>query len=198
MQIYIASSWKNQHAVEMLTDILRGKGHKVISFVENAVRTQDRNNFKFDVDEWIVSKDGQKKFRFDTDGATKSDLVIYIGPSGTDAWAEIGAAWSTKTVVFGLYAKGEATGLMRYMITSWFYDYRKLLDAVEKLETHCRKLLDAALSDAEGIFMNEKQDLTEFRRLRSYYRRNFKNGKSDESFLLWCETMLTKIENNKD
>jgi hypothetical protein len=35
MKIYIASSWKNQHAVEMLTALLRDRGHEVLSFVEN-------------------------------------------------------------------------------------------------------------------------------------------------------------------
>ena len=38
MKIYIASSWKNQHAVEMLTDILRYKGHDVVSFVEKPIK----------------------------------------------------------------------------------------------------------------------------------------------------------------
>jgi len=35
MKIYIASSWKNQHGVEMLTALLREKGHVVVSWVEN-------------------------------------------------------------------------------------------------------------------------------------------------------------------
>lgn len=35
MNIYIASSWKNQHAVEMMTALLREKGHTVLSFIEN-------------------------------------------------------------------------------------------------------------------------------------------------------------------
>lgn len=35
MKIYIASSWKNVHAVEMLTTLLRNRGHEVLSFVEN-------------------------------------------------------------------------------------------------------------------------------------------------------------------
>ncbi len=35
MKIYIASSWRNQHAVEMLTSMLRVRGHEVLSFVEN-------------------------------------------------------------------------------------------------------------------------------------------------------------------
>lgn len=35
MKVYIASSWKNQHAVEMLTEKLRERGCEVLSFVEN-------------------------------------------------------------------------------------------------------------------------------------------------------------------
>lgn len=34
MNIYIISSWKNQHAVELLTSKLREQGHDVKSFVE--------------------------------------------------------------------------------------------------------------------------------------------------------------------
>jgi len=38
----------------------------------------------------------------------------------------------------------------------------------------------------------EKNDLREFRRLRNYYRRNFTNGESDDSFLNWCEMMCAR------
>jgi hypothetical protein len=34
MKIYIAASWKHQHAVEMLTVLLRERNHEVLSFVE--------------------------------------------------------------------------------------------------------------------------------------------------------------------
>ncbi len=132
MKIYIASSWKNQHAVEMLTDYLRLVGHEVLSFVEKAVSDEGRQNIKFDFEEWIYSKDGWDKFRYDTNGATKSDLVIYIGPSGTDAWAEIGAAWGSGIRVFGLWAKDEPSGLMRHMV-DWFTNFRELLKAVSYL-----------------------------------------------------------------
>ena len=132
MKIYIASSWKNQHAVEMLTDLLRNKGHEVLSFIEKAVSDEGRAEIKLDVEEWIHSKEGQEKFTYDTDGAMYSDLVIYIGPSGTDAWAEVGAAWSHGVLVFGLWAKKEPAGLMRHMVT-WFTDYRELLKAVREV-----------------------------------------------------------------
>lgn len=36
-------------------------------------------------------------------------------------------------------------------------------------------------------------DLSAIRRLRNYYRSNFQNGDSDESFLLWVEDGCTAI-----
>ena len=131
-KIYIASSWKNQHAVEMLTDILRDKGYEVLSFVDKAVNDEGRINIKFDFEQWIASNDGEQKFQFDTDGATKSDLVIYIGPSGTDAWAEVGAAWASDVPIIGLWAKGEPAGLMRRMIW-WTKDFRELLVIIDQI-----------------------------------------------------------------
>ena len=132
MKIYIASSWKNQHAVEMLTEHLRNIGHEVISFVEKAVCDEGRSEIKFDVEKWIHSKDGTDKFDYDTKGATQSDLVIYIGPSGTDAWAEIGAAWGCGVRILGLWSKGEQAGLMRHMV-EWYRDYRCLLAAAKEV-----------------------------------------------------------------
>ena len=136
MKVYIASSWRNQHAVEMLTELLREKGHEVISFVERAVNDEGRSGLKFDFEKWINSQDGQDKFQYDTNGATQADIVIYISPSGMDAWAEVGAAWGCgKPVIFGLYAKGETVGLMRKMITAWFDRYQDLLKAIDELES---------------------------------------------------------------
>lgn len=141
MKIYIASSWKNQHAVELLTAELRRRGHEVASFVEKAVSDEGRSGLAFDVEEWINSEDGADKFRFDLDGATKSDMVIYVGPSGPDAWAEVGAAWASGKVVLGLHAKGETIGLMRRMV-SWFKSVHGLVQAID--EAHgkaCREEL---------------------------------------------------------
>jgi len=129
LKIYIASSWKNQHAVEMLTDILRAKGHEIVSFVEKAVNDEGRTEIKFDFVQWINSSDGDEKFVYDLNGAMGSNLVIYIGPAGTDAWAEVGAAYGARVPIFGLWAKGEPAGLMRKMVR-WFADYRALVDAI--------------------------------------------------------------------
>jgi len=128
MDIYIASSWRNQHAVEMLTYLLEDRGHTVHSFVRKAAADEGRVNFGSPtLEEWVWSEDGAKKFEYDTGHARTSDLVVYIGPSGPDAWAEIGVAWASGVPVCGLWAKGEPVGLMRRMVEVWFDDHQALL-----------------------------------------------------------------------
>jgi len=132
MKIYIASSWRNQHAVEMLTDILRNLGHEVMSFVESAVHGPYEYLYN-EPHEWFNSDSSLKRFDNCISGVTKSQLVIYIGPSGTDAWAEVGAAWAAGVPISGLWAKGEPAGLMRKMVY-WFTDYRELLKTIKPVK----------------------------------------------------------------
>jgi hypothetical protein len=127
LTIYIAASWKHRHAVEMLTDLLRRRGHEVKSFVENN-HGEDTKGIPFD--EWCLSPDGDRSFDYDTKWAGHSSLVIYIGPSGKDAAAEVGIAWQAGVPILGLYAKGEDFGLMRRLI-EWHTDFRKLLQSVD-------------------------------------------------------------------
>ena len=135
MKIYIASSWKNQHAVEMLTLLLRQQGNEVISFIEK--NFDELNDIaKIGLDEWIYSENGAKAFTYDTNGATKSDLVIYIAPSGKDAAAEVGATWGAGIPIIGLYAKGEDFGLMRRMVSKWFDHYTDLLEEIKLISTN--------------------------------------------------------------
>ena len=114
----------------MLTDILRAKGHSVLSFVENNHNEGHGAEKPINFEEWVRTDKAQGSFDYDTDGACLSQLVIYIGPSGVDAWAEVGAAWASGVPIFGLWAKGEPAGLMRKMVT-WFTDFRTLVDEVE-------------------------------------------------------------------
>ena len=141
MKIYIASSWKNQHAVEMLTDQLRERGHTVLSFVENnhgenpnSSENEAKAAKPVPFDQWCDAPDGQRSFDYDTNGAMYSDLVIYVSPSGKDAAAECGMAYGKGVPMIGLYAKGEDFGLMRKMMWGWFHDYRKLLDFVAEMQ----------------------------------------------------------------
>lgn len=130
MQIYIASSWKNQHAVVMLTDLLRAHGHQVRSFVENNFEEGHGPDKPMPFEEWVSGEQADRSFDYDTKYACESDLVIYIGPSGTDAWAEVGAAWACGNRILGLWAKGEPAGLMRKMV-QWFSDHRALLAEIQ-------------------------------------------------------------------
>jgi len=132
LNIYIASSWKNQHAVEMLTSILREKGHKILSFIENNYGEGHGAVKPINFEEWVKTDQAEDSFAFDTKGATESDLVIYIGPSGTDACAEVCAAWGAGVPILGLWAKGEQAGLMRKMV-SWYDDFNILLNEVEAM-----------------------------------------------------------------
>lgn len=129
--IYIASSWKNQHAVEMLTWFLRKAHHKVISWVENDYG-EDHNHVtnKFDFETWVNSPESDQSFEFDTHGASTCDLFIYIGPSGKDAAAECGIAYGKGIPMIGLAAKGEDFGLMRKMFDQWFQRWTDLLEYV--------------------------------------------------------------------
>lgn len=135
MKIYIASSWKNQHGVEMLTTLLRNGGHEVVSWVENNYG-EDHNHVtkKFDFETWVLSKESEQSFQFDTVGATTCDLFIYYGPAGMDACAELGAAWASDVTIFGLQAKGNDLGLMRKMVSQWFTRYSDLLIAIDKID----------------------------------------------------------------
>lgn len=134
MKIYIATSWKNEHAVAMLTSLLREKGHEVMSFVENNYGAGHGAEKPFNFDDWVKTPQANDAFRFDTSGATQSDLVIYISPAGTDAWAEVGAAWASGVPIIGLYAKGEQAGLMRLMV-QWAFSVPDLLDAIDELQS---------------------------------------------------------------
>lgn len=145
LSIYIASSWKNQHAVEMLTDLLRERGHRVLSFVENNHGEQKghaavKDGQPIPFESWVWSDRGERSFAYDTNGASFADAVIYLGPSGCDAWAEVGCAWSRGRPIYGLWAKGEQVGLMRRMMKSWSENYREVLYWIQ---------LDAAESDAD-------------------------------------------------
>lgn len=137
MKIYIASSWKNQHAVEMLTYFLREKGHEVISWVENNYGEGHNHVTKnFDFERWVNSEASDQSFEYDTHGAMECELFIYVGPSGKDAAAECGLCYGQrlagKTIpMIGLYAKGEDFGLMRKMFDVWCSRYVEVLESVE-------------------------------------------------------------------
>ena len=127
MIIYISGSWKHRFGIEMLTDKLRSMGHEVLSFIENTVDMGILENLPFE--QFIETQEADGLFAYDTQAAATADIVVYYGPSGLDAWAEIGIAWQSGRVVLGLLAKGEQIGLLRKMV-HWHKDINSLLETI--------------------------------------------------------------------
>ena len=131
MKIYIAASWKHQHAVEMLTNLLEERGHTILSWLREG-RPEEAFLSKKDLDAFIYSEVGQGVFNFCVTSVKSADLIIYVGPSGCDAWAELGMAYGMGKPIFGLLAKSEDVGMMRHMIIEWFKSVNSLLENVDK------------------------------------------------------------------
>jgi len=131
MKIYIAASWKHQHAVEMLTERLESMGHEILSWLREG-RPEEAFLSKKDLDAFIKSDVGKQVFDFCVTSVKSADLIIYVGPSGCDAWAEIGMAHGLGKPIFGLLAKSEDVGMMRHMIIEWFQSVSSLLENVKK------------------------------------------------------------------
>lgn len=126
MRIYIASSWKNEHGVTMLTEKLRelDKSITVVSWVEQNYGEGYGAQKPINFEEWVKTPSAAKSFLFDTNGAAYCDVLVYYGPAGKDAAAECGIAYGHKQehgypYMIGIYAKGEDFGLMRKMFDVW-------------------------------------------------------------------------------
>lgn len=144
MKIYIASSWKNEHAVVMLTFYLRAEGYEVLSFVENNYGEGHGSVKPMNFEEWVLTDKAENSFRYDTDGASKSDLVVYLSPSGPDAWAEVGIAYASNVPIVGLWAKGEQIGLMRKLVTKWLPSVKDLLGLLRDMQAEMDKTAEAS------------------------------------------------------
>lgn len=133
MEVYIASSWKNQHAVVLVTEKLRELGFNVRSFIENqhgemsGAKPVSGDGIEIPFEEWVWSERALKSFEYDTKWASEADIVVYISPSGTDAWNEVGIAYASNIPIFGLYAKGEQSGLMRRQV-AWILETNSFFD----------------------------------------------------------------------
>lgn len=133
MRIYIAASWKHQHAVEMLTDLLESRGHTILSWIREG-RPEEAFLSQKELARFIESSEGKRVFDFCITSVTTADLVIYVGASGCDAWAEIGTAYGSHIPILGLKAKSEQVGIMRHMIKNWYSSISELLAAVDAIK----------------------------------------------------------------
>lgn len=61
-----------------------------------------------------------------------------------------------------------------------------------EIKTNEIRRLHKVCREYDELFFNitEKNETEKILELREYYRKNFRNGDSDESFLMWIETLL--------
>lgn len=133
LTIYIASSFRNLHAVQLLRDVLKERGHTVLDFTELAPplpkgMTTEERRAALDADAYGTI------FEFCTRACSQADLVIYLGASGQDSACEVGIAWTAGVPIYGLAGLLENPGtIMMQAVTYWFRDTESLLKGVEKL-----------------------------------------------------------------
>jgi hypothetical protein len=116
----------------MLTAMLEDAGHAVLSWLREG-RPEEAFLSRRELEHFIHSAEGKRVFDFCAGSATGCDALIYLGPSGCDAWAEVGAAYGRGVPILGLLAKSEEVGLMRHMVRSWHSSVADLLEAVEAI-----------------------------------------------------------------
>lgn len=132
MKIYIASSYRNLHAVQLVRDALMAEGHTVLDWTGfippvSACPASERKAALDDPGRNDV-------FDFCTEACGRADAVLYIGPAGQDSACEVGIAYAAGVPVFGLAGPLEEPGLiLRKCVCAWFRtsgDVLKHLDHV--------------------------------------------------------------------
>jgi hypothetical protein len=136
LSVYIASSARNLHAVELLYRALRNRGHKALDWTRLAPPLPD----SMPLEERRAALDADERgeiFRFCAETCGRADLVIYLGPAGQDAACEVGMAYVSGVPVIGLRGTLEAPGLiLTRAVTCWVAGMRGLFEAVEALAEH--------------------------------------------------------------
>ncbi len=134
MKIYIASSARNMHGVQLLRDALTARGHQILDWTAMAPPlaehlSPEARRLALDSDE------RGEIFEFCAGASCRADLLIYLGPAGQDAACEVGMAFASGVPVIGLAAPTEKPGLiMTRAVHTWVPDAKACLEAVARLE----------------------------------------------------------------
>jgi hypothetical protein len=132
MKLYIASSFKNLHAVHLLRDQLQNCGHILLDWsalappLPEAMPPETRRAL-------LDSDERGEIFDFCCQACRRADAVIYLGPAGQDAAAEVGIAFASQVPVLGLAGPLEAPGLiLNRCVSRWFAEVRELIAYLDK------------------------------------------------------------------
>lgn len=125
--IYIASSFRNLHAVQLLRNTLLAEGFAVFDWTSLAPPLPH----ELSPSERRQALDADERgdiFRYCAEACGSADAVVYMGQSGQDAGIEVGIAYNAGVPVFGLAGPLEKPGLMlARAVVHWFDDVQSLL-----------------------------------------------------------------------
>jgi hypothetical protein len=131
MKIYIASSFKNLHAVHLLRDVLQERGHVVLDWTKFQPPLPENMSIEEKRRE-LDSDERGEIYAFCSEACGSADLIIYVGPAGQDAACEVGIAACSGVMVWGLQGPLEAPGLiLKQSVHRWFDNTADMLKALD-------------------------------------------------------------------
>ena len=134
MKIYIASSARNLHGVQLLRDALIERGHNILDWTAFApplpehLSPEERRRA-------LDSDERGEIFDFCSQACRQADALIYLGPAGQDAACEVGIAHTAEVPTIGLAAPTEKPGLILSRAVNYWakdvYDCLKMVDRIK-------------------------------------------------------------------
>ena len=112
IRLYIASSFRNLHAVRLFGRALCGPDFEILDWTARARPPEGLAPAERRV--WMDTDHGGEVFTFCEQACRDADIVVYLCASGQDAGVEVGIAWGCGVPVLGVRCPLEAPGLMLY------------------------------------------------------------------------------------
>ena len=131
MKIYISSSFRNIHLVNMLRINLEAEGHAILDWTIFAPPIQE--DMPIHERRTLLNADVRGNiFAFCARSCASADLFIYQGHSGQDSGIELGIAYASGVFTIGLLGPFEEPGTMLHgAVNLWAKDARDLLSLVK-------------------------------------------------------------------
>ena len=134
VNIYIASSARNLHGVQLLRDALIERGHHILDWTALAPPLPDH----LSPEERRSALDSDERgeiFDFCANACLRAEVLIYLGPAGQDAACEVGMAYASGVTTIGLAAPTEKPGLiLNRAIKFWAADVHMCLKIIDQIK----------------------------------------------------------------
>ncbi len=154
MKVYIASSFKNIHAVRLLAKQMQEMGYEILDWTKKATPPEGLNANQRR--EWMDTDHGGEVFNFCAKSCQLANLIVYLGTSGQDAGVEVGMAFAYNKPILAIKGPLESPGLMLYGAgTIWVEHIEQALQILQeiiysknttnkniKLSNNSKKILD--------------------------------------------------------